>query len=249
MKPGTSLLRAGLPTALALALTSAAHAGLLTNGGFESGFSGWSIADQPGSEGGYAIQSGTLSPVNGETVPAPPAGTYAAMTDAMGPGSHVLYQDFVVPASVADAKLKFSLYVNNSLAGDFRTPATLDFATTALNQQARVDIVPTSADLFSVAPTDILQNAFRTLTTDPQVSGYTDYEVDITSLLQSYAGQTLRLRFAEVDNIAPLMFGIDNVSIDLPGVPDGGSPVLLLAAGLGAIGVLGRRNRSLPRGF
>lgn len=246
MKSGTSLLCSGLPTALALALTSAAHAGLINNGGFESGFSDWSIADQPGSDGGYAIQTGTLSPVNGETVPAPPGGTYAAMTDAMGPGSHVLYQDFVVPAAVADAKLKFSLYVNNSIAGSFRTPATLDFATAALNQQARVDLLPITADPFSVAPADILLNAFQTLTADPLVSGYTGYEVDITSLLQAHAGQTLRLRFAEVDNLGPLLFGIDNVSIDLPGVPDGGTPIFFLAAGLGAIGWLGRLNRVAP---
>ena len=71
------------------------------------------------------------------------------MTDAQGPGSHVLYQDFIVPLLVASATLDFDLFVGNR-AGVFVSPASLDFSTPALNQQARVDILRGGADPFSV---------------------------------------------------------------------------------------------------
>src|SRR5215467_6229434 len=62
---------------------------LILNGGFESGFTSWTRVNQLGSEGAFFLQTGTLSPVNGDPVPAPPSGVFAAMTDALGPGSHV----------------------------------------------------------------------------------------------------------------------------------------------------------------
>src|SRR5258708_11820533 len=102
-----------LSSALACTLAMHARADLITNGGFESGFSGWSRANQVGSDGQFFAQTGTASPVNGFTVPAPPQGTTAAMTDALGPGSHVLYQDFLVPALVPGAAHGFALYINN----------------------------------------------------------------------------------------------------------------------------------------
>src|SRR4029077_289807 len=85
---------------------------LLTNGDFEPGFGGWTRADQVGSESTWLLQSGTLSPVNAFIVPAPPGPTHAAMTDAQGPGSHVLYQDFTVPLTLSVATLRFDLYIN-----------------------------------------------------------------------------------------------------------------------------------------
>jgi hypothetical protein len=83
---------------LGLAATLPVHAiPVIANGGFEAGLTSWTKSDQLGSEGTFFSQSGTSSPVNGDPVPAPPEGTKAAMTDAEGPGSHVLYQDFVEP--------------------------------------------------------------------------------------------------------------------------------------------------------
>ena len=52
--------------ALMLALSSQAPAATILNGGFESGFTGWTRVDQIGSEGNFAQQSGTTSPVNGD---------------------------------------------------------------------------------------------------------------------------------------------------------------------------------------
>src|SRR5260221_537760 len=79
---------------IALTAASSAHAvPVILNGGFTSGFSSWTRADQLGSDGTFSLQSGTSSPVNGDSVPPPPGPTIAAMTDAQGPGAHVLYQD------------------------------------------------------------------------------------------------------------------------------------------------------------
>ena len=103
---------------------------LILNGGFETGFSSWVRADQLGSEGTFSLQNGTASPVNGDAVPAPPKGVAAAMTDAGAPGSHVLYQDFVV-SGAGSFFLSLDLFLGNR-AGSFVTanPATvgLDFS-------------------------------------------------------------------------------------------------------------------------
>src|SRR5262245_41679431 len=129
---------------LGLALAPSAAAQVITNGGFESGLAGWTTADQLGGNGSFAIQSGGASPVNGFPVPTPPQGLAAAMSDAEGPGSHVLYQDIVIPPAPGPALLVFELFVRNEDgAEDFfvPVPSSLDFATPTLNQQARVDIM------------------------------------------------------------------------------------------------------------
>jgi hypothetical protein len=221
--------------ALAALLCWPAHAALvLNNGGFETGLAGWTtvnLFDFPGGgSGSFFLQTGTTSPVLGETVPAPPDGLFAAMTDAEGPGSHVLFQDFIVPASpVGTTFLSFDLFIGNR-AEAFHTPNHLDFSETdvigalTLNQQARVDILDGLTDPFSLAASDVVLNAFRTNVGDPLVSGYTNFQVDVTSLLNANLNTTLRLRFAEVDNVAPFQFGIDNVAFVTPAAPPGQAP-------------------------
>ena len=227
--------------AAALCLVSAARADatpLILNGGFEAGFASWTRLDQLGSEGTFFLQTGTLSPVNLDPVPAPPGGTTAAMTDAGGPGSHLLYQDFVASPAI----LSFDLFVGNR-ADRFATPATLDFSTPALNQQARVDILRSGASPFSVAPADILQNLFLTPVGSPLVAGYTHFTFDLTSLLAVNAGLTLRLRFAETDNLAPFQFGVDNVALDTVVAAAVPEPASLLLLGTGLMAFRLRRRR------
>ena len=128
---------AWLTIALVHALSSQAQAELIINGGFETGLDAWTTVNQVGSEGAFVSQSGTQSPVSLSTVPPPSGGSFAVMTDAAGPGSHMLYQDFVVPTMILPTHiLSFSLFVNNG-APDFYTPEHLNFATLDLNQQAR----------------------------------------------------------------------------------------------------------------
>lgn len=211
------------------ALASLKAAPLIVNGGFESGFAGWNRADQLGSDGTFVLQTGTLSPVNGDPVPAPPQGATAAMTDAGAPGSHVLYQDFVAAGS--NALLTFELFLGNR-ADRYATPATLDFSTPTLDQQARVDILRVGADPFSVATADILMTLYRTQVGDPLVNGYFTVTSDIGALVAARTGETLRLRFAEVDNVGPFQLGVDNVRIEAgpETVPEPASMLLAVIA-------------------
>ncbi|MFO0857935.1 MAG: hypothetical protein U0640_11325 [Phycisphaerales bacterium] len=206
-----------------LAITSfltsagAAQAGinLINNGTFETGLGGWFAANQLGSDGSFLHQSGAISPVNGLSVQSPPQGLFAAMTDGGGPGSHVLYQDFVIPSGVTNALISFSLFVNNT-ATAFSTPTHLDFATTALNQQARVDVLTSTSNPFSTAAADVLQNLFQTAVGSPLTTGYTSFTFDATALFAAHQGETVRLRFAEVDNVNIFNFGVDDISVVVP---------------------------------
>ena len=57
------------------------------------------------------------------------------MTDQCGPGSHVLYQDFVVPTVVTNRIAVFEKFVE--FPGAFSTPDTLDFNVSPNQQGAR----------------------------------------------------------------------------------------------------------------
>lgn len=183
-------------------------AALILNGGFESGFTNWSVADEiGGAASGWQIQTGTTSPINMIAVPAPPQGTHAAMTDAGGAGSHALYQSFTV-APGSTVTLSFDLFVGSQAGIVTPTPDSLDFNVIP-NQHARVDILAgatTLANAFSL--TSVVDNVF-----DPPVSttSYTLYNFNITSAVG--VGGTFTLRFAEVDNLNIFNLGVDNVSI------------------------------------
>lgn len=212
---------------LATAAPSAA-APVLVNGGFEAGFAGWTVVDQAGGSGTWFIQTGTTSPVSGFAVPAPPEGTFAAMTDQTGPGSHVLYQDFVVPVGVTAASLSFMELVANRHTM-FHDAGNLDF-TVSPNQHARVDIITTTADPFSTAGGDVLLNVQTLLA---NIDPYALFSTDLTALLQAHEGETLRLRFAEVDNQFFIQFGIDDVDLDITAaVPE---PSTLAIFGIAAV--------------
>lgn len=241
----TSFKRMAAGTALAVAFfASPAQAVPIVNGGFEDGLANWTVVDQPGSEGSFTIQSGTRSPLTDTRVPRPSQGANAAMTDAGAGGSHALYQDFIQDAPVTRALLRFDVFVGNR-ADAFYVPEvpTLDWATAVLNQQARADILVGASDPFSLAAADLLMNLFSTGLGDPLVSGYNRVEVDITELLNANLNTTLRLRFAEVDNVNLFQFGVDNVVLAIGGpaeVPEPASALLLLA-GLAAARLAARR--------
>jgi hypothetical protein len=199
---------------------------LVTNGGFElGGVSTW--AHFVGGSGDWLTQSGTHNPLTGTvTVPAPPAGLFAAMTDAFSPGEHVLYQIIHVPSVVLSATLQFDRYINNATnhSGPFVSPATL-FYGGAPNQQARVDFLKSASIPDSVASSDVLLNVFQTAPGDPLISGYTLQTTDVTALLAAHVNENMLLRFAETDNLGIFYFGIDQVSLIVT-VPEPGSLTL-----------------------
>ena len=237
-------------SALLLGAPTARASQLIQNGGFEAGLTGWTVVDQAGGDGSFLAQTGATSPVNGLPVPAPPQGVNAAMSDAGGPGSHVLYQDFSIPVGVTAGSIRFQVFVGNR-SDRFAAPSSLDFALTNrtgdvnLNQQARVDIMTTTADPFSVAAGDVLRNLYQTQVGDPLVSGYTLITADISSLLSAHAGETLRLRFAEVDNLSLFNLGVDGIQLDA--VPEA-TTCLGACAGIAlAVSVARRRKPAAPQ--
>ena len=80
---------------------------------------------------------------------------------------------------------------------------------------------------------DIIQNLFQTAVGSPLVTGYNALSFDITAALSAHAGQTLRLRFAETDNVNIFNFGVARVSVNVvpaPGVGLAVLPLVLLSA-------------------
>ena len=202
-----------LATSLVLAGSAGAQ---VTNGSFETGnFSGWTVANWSGGSSDWFVYSGTASPLNGLPISAPTHGTFAAVTDQFGPGSHVLYQNITVGPGLV---LKFDIYYVN-WAGDFVTPATLD-PFSGENQQYRVDLMSPFAPTFSVAPGDVLKNVFQTKVGDAPSLLPTTVSVPLTGF---QCGQRVRLRFAEVDNLFYFNASVDNVRIvevkPVPGMP------------------------------
>ena len=236
MRPAFARTLFVLPALFGLLATANASP-ILTNGSFESGLAGWTAVDQAGGSGTWFSQTGASSPLNGFAVPAPTAGTSAAMTDQTGPGSHVLYQDFLVPTGVTAADLSFDYFISNQ-AGVFFTPNTLDFIPEP-NQQSRVDIITTSADPFSVAAADVL---FALLAPNANTLAYQTFAMNLTGFLQAHEGETLRLRFAEVDNQLFFNMGVDAVNLDV--VSEVPEPATLVLFGSGAAVVFLRRRRS-----
>jgi hypothetical protein len=177
------------------------------NGDFKTGdFSRWARAHQPGGDGTWFVYSGTTSPRSDLRIAAPPSGNFAATTDQIGPGSHVLYRDIHLKRNMKH-ELSFYLYYRN-FNNRFFTPNTLDF-TADRNQQYRVDLLKPSANPFSVSSNAILRRLFRTKVGDPNTLAPQRRTYNLTP----YAGETVRLRFAEVDNQFFFLASTDEVKV------------------------------------
>jgi len=205
-----------------LALAALAPAGVtaatVVNGDFESGtLSGWQLSNEPSGmhqTGSWFAYSGTDSPLGPPSppLPPPPAGSFAAITDQEDPGSHILYRDIALEAGFEHRLSMLVYYASNA---PLRTPApnTLSYPLgpggETKNQQYRVDVIKPTADLQSVDPGDILTTVFATKSFGPQTLAPSS----VTADLSAFAGQTVRLRLAEVDNQGILRAGADSISI------------------------------------
>ncbi len=236
------------------------------------GWQTYDLQSNPGSHGRWAAQTGAVSPLSLVTVP-PPQGRFQAMLDqedlvphAQGSpnlnapstysGSHALFQDIAIPAGATSAILTFRLYIDNSGSGGFysNTSSTnLDFHTAA-NQQVRVDLLnpaspnldpnnatlnPNNINFLEVSGAGFLQNLFTTKSTDPAIQ-LVNFSMD----LGSFAGSTIRLRFAAANNQGKLIVGVDNVRL-APVFKDT-TPPTLTDVGLRNPGFLGAPGSTTP---
>jgi hypothetical protein len=199
----------GLGVAALLATPGVSTAATIVNGGFETGnFTGWTVVNQSGGSGDWFVYGGTSSPLNDFAIAAPPEGTFAATTDQFGGGSHVLYQDVALEPNF-NHTLSFDVYYNNqAFPTVFATPPSLDFNVIP-NQQYRVDVLRPTAPVTSVAPGDVLATVFQTNFGDPVTLGPTPVSFD----LSGFAGTTVRIRFAEVDNQFFFAASVDRVAV------------------------------------
>ncbi len=182
---------------------ASAQTDLVENGGFETGnFFGWTVLNDGG--GNWFVYSGTTMPESGNSFLSPPVGVFAAVTDQTRSGSHVLYQDLVIPGG-GEVLCTAIIYYQNA-AEDFFTGPDLS-PLTSPNQQARIDIISPDADPFTVSA-GVLLNIFQTQPGDPPTLDYTAIDFD----LSQFAGSTVRFRVAEVDNVFFFNFAIDEVS-------------------------------------
>lgn len=126
------------------------------------------------------------------------------------------------------------VYVRNSIE-DYIIGNGLELSPNK-NQQYRVDLMDPDAPLYDVGP-GVIQNLFQTVEGDPQSIGYTTLEFELTD----FAGQTVRLRAASVNNEGQLFSSIDEVTCvtenneSIPTLSEWG--MISAALGLGMVGV------------
>jgi hypothetical protein len=217
---------------------------LIRNGTFEGrdlagqqgGLFGWQSANQSNSHGYWSVQTGTFSPLSLTSVPAPPQGKFAGMLDeafvdgtelstptsdpAQFAGTHILYQDLVIPSTATSVTLSLNLFLHNfaSAWSDPTQNPSLDYTLQTANQQVRVDIIdPTVLDPNNVnSPFDVgssvLENLFVTRPGTPLTAPYGTISLSNIDL-SAFKGRTIRLRIAAANNQAQLLVGVDDVHL------------------------------------
>jgi len=186
----------------------------VTNGSFESNggtgtslLTGWTTVSLPSAlqgepgEGNWYVQSGSTAPLSGLDVAPPTQGLFAAMSDSLSAGAHLLYQDITVPSE--GLRLVCDLYVKND-AGFYNDAGSFEWGGGS-NQMARIDLLDPTAPVDDLGA-GVLENIYHLGPGDPNEIPYQPLPID----LSPYAGQTVRLRFAQVDNEGILNIGVDN---------------------------------------
>lgn len=246
---------------------------LIINGDFETGtFASFTLADQfntsdPSHADHFYISApGANTPLIGlstfSTAANAAGGSSYAVSASDNPGAHAFLQNFVVPLNAVSLTLTFQMFVNDQSAfGPIIDPTGLDYTTGGLaqpndNQHARVDILRMGTSALSTAPADVVDNLYLGVAPSALDSNfnlipnpYLQYSFDLFSLLTPLtAGETYRLRFAQVDNISPINMGVDNISLfaaPASTTPEPGAIALLAAVSVtGSVFAARRRART-----
>jgi hypothetical protein len=217
--------------------TVASGNNLFVNGGFETGdFTGWTASVEGGSQGSLFVQSGTGTPISGNSTVGPSSGNFYALTDQGGGGAYALTQSFTVGAGF-NGVLSFDLFANDYAGTTIVGPLT---HTGGAVEFATVDLLTGGADPFSTAPADVLQNFYSGSDAGANPNPFTTYTFDISNILS--AGGTFQIRFGEADNQFFFNMGIDNVS--LTATPEPATLFLFAPALVGLIGLRRKLSRA-----
>ncbi len=220
--PGSTLIRATVEGTTGSAALDVWPVGeLVANGDFETGdLTGWTVTS--GGGGAIFALSGCCGPISGYPVPPPPQGAYAAVVDQDRPSTLILHQDVFVPP-IGTTVFSAIIWVENRHPYYYVDPELgLDYQGGGQNQHFRVDIVNPAASVYDVGA-GVLRNVYLTEPEDPTSIGYSVIGVDLTP----FKGQTVRLRFAVVDNQYCFNAGVDVVSVRT-GAPSPGAPEIRL---------------------
>ncbi|HKF82980.1 MAG TPA: hypothetical protein VKB23_08480 [Solirubrobacterales bacterium] len=206
------LFAAAIAATVALVAPASSSAATVVNGEFETGnLDGWTVFNRsggPSTEDSWYAYTGIVPPGPSElNVTPPPNGNYAAVTSQGGEGLHILYQDVPLEPYYTHQLVLMAYYRSDA---PLTTPSPDGFGFEGdANQQYRIDVMNPAAPPDSVNPADVLASVFATKTGDSQELKPTLLTADLTP----FAGQTVRLRFAEVDNRGYLAASADVVTI------------------------------------
>jgi hypothetical protein len=188
---------------VALAAPAGAGAATVVNGDFETGnLDGWHTQASQGNGDWFAYSGEGLGVV------APPSGNFAAVTNEIEVDTLILYQDIALEPLYSH-QLSLYVYYHSVAPIAVPEPNTLQVGEAEDNQQMRVDVIKPTANLESLAPGDILTTVFANKNGDPEDMAPTRLGADLTP----FAGQTVRLRVANVVQENVFNASVDGVSI------------------------------------
>ena len=187
--PRPGHLTVNIPANTNLMWNNDTGAELIANGGFETGtFTNW-LNENSSEMGDFVINNGSYDPPGPETPTPPFAGGFSVVSEQVGGGTHVIYQDIEFAPGTSSAVLTWTDRIRN-FASDFGS-----------SQYFHVEIRDTNDSLIQVA--------FTTNPGDPLLNDWVTRSFD----LSPYIGQTVRVAFVEMDSLYYLNVHLDNVSI------------------------------------
>ncbi len=162
---------------------------VLVNGGFESGdLTGWQLADID--FGGFVLNDGKIDPEGPENPSPPYDGRFSLVTSQIGSGTHVLFQDVLVPADARAVRLSWVDKIHNYAT-----------AFVPFTQEFRVEVRNLS--------NNVLRTVFLTQPGDNLVNDWTGRSFDISE----FRGQSVRIAFVEQDLNSYFNVHLDNISL------------------------------------